>query len=215
MDFRKVWENWELKELAKKLKVSIKDDSLWEERGLVDGCNSGSASFNWAAMPGASEKEIMQNISFPIADANYFPGLGNSVTFLSPGGIEGIAARLTFSSLSGMFGMVWDEAVTAKPPQKLSRAICDTSTPTWPHTFVSPKHATMTEYKHYAPANHFHMVWNLKTARLQYWMDMANVLSITPWQEKPDFREGIDRPLPLLYLINGGEDQAKMLRKKT
>ena len=80
---------------------------------------------------------------------------------------------------------------------------------------LEPEHATMGEYKHYAPANHFHLTWNLKTARLQYWMDLANVLSITPWQEKPAFREGIDRPLPLLYLLNGGENAAKMLRKRT
>lgn len=214
MDFRKVWENWELIDLAKKLKAPLKGDTVWEQRGLVDGCNSGSASFDWAARPGASVNDIMKKIGFPIADANYFPGLGNSVTFLSPGGIEGIAARLTYSTLSGMFGMVWDEAITVEPPAKLSQAICHTSTPTWPHTFVTPRHATMGEYKHYAPANHFHMTRNLKTARLQYWMDLANVLSITPWKEMPAFRETVDRPLPLLYLLNGGENQAKLLRGK-
>ncbi len=214
MDFRKVWESWELFDLAKKLKVRLSGDTLWEQRGLVDGCNSGSASFDWAAAPGSPVEKIMEKISFPLADPHYFPGGGNSVTFLSPGGIEGIAARLSYSALSGMFGMVWDEAVTVEPPAKLSKAICQTSTPTWPHTFVTPRHATMAEYKHYAPANHFHMVWNLKTARLQYWMDLANVLSITPWKEMPLFREGIDRPLPLLYLLNGGENQAKLLRKR-
>ena len=72
----------------------------------------------------------------------------------------------------------------------------------------------MGEYKQYAPANHLHMTWGLPTARLQYWMDLANVLSVTPWKEMPVYREGIDRPLPLLYLLNGGETQAKMLRKK-
>lgn len=214
MDFRKVWESRELRELAKKLKIKLSGDTLWEQRGLVDGCNSGSASFDWAALPGSPVAKIMEKISFPLADPHYFPGGGNSVTFLSPGGIEGIAARLTYSALSGMFGMVWDEAVTVAPPETLSRAICQTSTPTWPHTFVTPRHATMNEYKHYAPANHFHMVWNLQPARLQYWMDLANVLSITPWKEMPSFREGIDRPLPLLYLLNGGENQTKLLRKR-
>lgn len=214
MDFRKVWESWELRELAKKLKVKLSGDTLWEQRGLVDGCNSGSASFDWAALPGSPVEKIMEKISFPLADPHYFPGGGNSVTFLSPGGIEGIAARLTYSALSGMFGMVWDEAVIVEPSEELCRAICQTSTPTWPHTFVTPRHATMAEYKHYAPANHFHMTWNLKPARLQYWMDLANLLSITPWKEMPSFREGIDRPLPLLYLLNGGENQAKLLRKR-
>ncbi len=214
MDFRKVWEDWEIRELAKNSGVNLTGETLWEQRGLVDGDNSGSASFNWAAQPGAPEAEIMKNISFPLADADYFPGGGNSVTFVSPGGIEGIAARLAYSSLTGMFSMVWDEAVTVRPPDKLTEAICNTSNATWPHTFITPRHATMGEYKQYAPANHLHMTWGLPTARLQYWMDLANVLSVTPWKEMPVYREGIDRPLPLLYLLNGGETQAKMLRKK-
>ena len=58
------------------------------------------------------------------------------------------------------------------------------------------------------------MTWNLKRARLQFWMDMTNILSVTPWAAKPDFEEGVDRPVPLLYVINGGEDQAKLMQKK-
>lgn len=214
MDFRKVWEPWELEELAKKVGVKLKGNTTWEKKGLVDGNNSGSASFNWAASPDSSEKEILSKISFPLANSDYFPGLGNSVTFLSPGGIEGIAGRLAYSTLSGMYSMVWDEATSVSPPEKIANAICAASSPTWPHTFVVPKHATMMEYKQYAPANHFHMTWNLKAARLQYWMDIANILSVTPWAAKPAFREGIDRPLPLLFLINGGEDNAKFLRQR-
>jgi L-fucose isomerase len=156
----------------------------------------------------------MQNIRLPLAGRDYFPGGGNAVNFISPGGIEGIAARLAYSSLSGLFSLVWDEAETIDLPEKLAAAVCDTSTPIWPHTFITPKHASMVEYKQYAPANHFHMTWNLSTARLQFWMDLANVLSVTPWQNKPAFREGIDRPVPLLYLLNGGEVAAKTLRKK-
>ena len=76
------------------------------------------------------------------------------------------------------------------------------------------KYASTMEYKHYAPANHFHMTWNLKRSRMQFWMDMSNVLSVTPWKAKPNFEEGIDRPIPLLYIINGGEDQAKILLQK-
>lgn len=214
MDFRKVWEPWEIQKLAKELGIALKGDTLWEQKGIVDGDNSGSASFDWAALPGASEAEIMKSISFPLAIEYYFPGMGNSVTFISPGGIQGIAARITYSSLSNMFGMIWDEAETVALPDKLAHAVCNTSTPTWPHTFVTPKHATMMEYKQYAPANHFHMTWNLQTSRLQYWMDLANVLSITPWQARPAFREGVDRPQPLLHLINGGENQTKLLRRR-
>lgn len=214
MDFRKVWEPWELKQLGTKLGIQLEGKTLWEQRGLVDGDNSGSASFDWAALPGSSVEEIMKEISFPLANKDYFPGMGNSVNFLSPEGIEGIAGRLAYSSLTGMFSMIWDEAITVLPEDKLAKAICATSSPTWPHTFISPKNATMLEYKQYAPANHFHMTWNLKTSRLQYWMDLANVLSVTPWANKPNFRENIDRPLPLLYLLNGGEDNTKILRKR-
>ncbi|MCG8306929.1 MAG: hypothetical protein MI975_06005 [Cytophagales bacterium] len=213
MDFRKVWEPSELKAFAGLRGIELNGNTTWEQRGFVDGVNSGSASFDWAALPGAAPEEILKKITFPKA-VEYFSYLGNSVHFISPAGIEGIAARLAYSSLSGMFSMVWDEAETVLPPEKLARAVCETANPTWPHTFVMPKYATMTEYKQYAPANHFHMTWNLKRARLQFWMDMANVLSVAPWAVKPEFEEGIDRPLPLLYLINGGEDQTKLMRKK-
>ncbi|MHC5034801.1 MAG: hypothetical protein ACYTFZ_07170, partial [Planctomycetota bacterium] len=210
MDFRKVWEPWEINALAKELTIPGLDGSaLWEQKGLVDGDNSGSASFDWAAPPGASVEEIMAGVSMPLADPGYFPGLGNSVTFVTPGGIEGIAARLAYSALNGMFSLVWDEATTVELPEGLSEAVCQTSTATWPHTFVVPKYATMVEYKQYAPANHFHMTWQLNPARVQYWMDLTNVLSVTPWANRPSFVEGVDRPAPLLHLINGGEVQAK------
>lgn len=101
MDFRKVWEKWELEALAKNIGVRLPANQLWAQKGLVDGDNSGSASFDWAARPGASIEEIMSGVSMPLQDRNYFPGMGNSVTYVSPGGIEGIAGRLTYSSLSG------------------------------------------------------------------------------------------------------------------
>jgi L-fucose isomerase len=87
-------------------------------------------------------------------------------------------------------------------PQKLGKAMCDLTTPDWPHTFVVPKYASMTEYKQYAPANHFHMTWNLPVARLQHWMDITGVSSVTPWAARPKFIEDTDRPQPLLHLIN-------------
>ena len=213
MDFRKVWEPSEIQEFAKRKDIRLSGDTPWEQKGFVDGVNSGSASFDWAAVPGTAPEEILKKISFPKA-VDYFSYLGNSVHFISPEGIYGIAARLAYSSLSGMFSMVWDEAETVLPPEALAEEVCKTANPTWPHTFVMPKYATMTEYKHYAPANHFHMTWNLGRARMQFWMDMANVLSVTPWSAKPEFEEGLDRPVPLLYIINGGEVQAKLMRKK-
>ena len=57
MDFRKVWEPWEITALAKELGSPWKKSDVWAARGFVDGDNSGSASFNWAARPGASPEE--------------------------------------------------------------------------------------------------------------------------------------------------------------
>jgi len=212
MDFRKVWEPWEIRDLARKLRVGFTDKDLWARRGFVDGDNSGSASFDWAGRPGEKPEDLLARVAMPQADAGYFPGGGNSVAFTTPGGIEGLAARLAYSELSGMFSMVWDQAVTTEMPAKLAQAVANTSTPDWPHTFVVPTHASMVEYKQLPPANHFHMTWDLKPARLEYWMDLANVLSATPWSARPAFDPDTDRPLPLLYAINGGEDAAKRLR---
>jgi len=212
MDFRKVWEAWEIQALAKKLGVAIPEGAPWATKGFVDGDNSGSASFDWAGKPGWAPKTLMRNVSMPLADPGYFPGGGNSVTFITPGGIEGIAGRLAYSEANGLFSLIWDEACTVDLPPELAQAVARTSTPAWPHTWVIPKYASMVEYKQYAPANHLHMIWNLPPARLQYWMDLTNTLSATPWAARPAFVEGVDRPLPLLYIINGGETAAKLSR---
>jgi len=211
MDFRKVWEAWEIKQLAKKIKVSLPRNAVWLKKGLVDGNNSGSAALDWAAKPGASVKQIMDRVSMPLADEGYFPGGGNSVHFITPAGIEGIAGRMAYSSVSGKFSMIWDEASTTEVPKKLAQAMINLTTWSWPHTFVVPKYASMTEYKQYAPANHFHMTWNLPVARLQHWMDLTNVMSVTPWAARPKFIEGVDRPQPLAHLLAGGEQVYKTL----
>ena len=212
MDFRKVWEVWEIRDLAKRLGLKKLDKKAdWYKKGLVDGDNSGSASFDWAAKPGASMKKIMGGISMPLGDDGYFPGGGNSVTFMTPAGIEGIAGRMAYSSVNGLFSMIWDEAHTTEVPSKLGKAMCDLTTPTWPHTFVVPKYASMVEYKQYPPANHFHMTWDLPVARLQHWMDLTGVLSVAPWAARPKFIEGVDRPAPLVHLINGGENAYKLM----
>ncbi len=77
-----------------------------------------------------------------------------------------------------------------------------------------PKYASMVEYKQFAPANHFHMTWGLEPARLQYWMDLTDTLSATPWNARPSFVEGVDRPAPLLHIMNGGETATKLARVK-
>jgi L-fucose isomerase len=206
MDFRKVWEAWEIKDLADKLGLKKLDTGAdWYTKGLVDGDNSGSAAFDWAAQPGATVKQIMEQVSLPLADRFYFPGGGNSVTFMTPAGIKGVAARLAYSSVGGRFSLIWDEAETTAVPEELGQAMCNLTTPTWPHTFVVPKYASMFEYKQYPPANHFHMTWNLPVARLQHWMDLTGVRSVAPWTARPRFIEGVDRPQPLIHLLNGGQ----------
>lgn len=214
MDFRKVWEPWEIKEKVEELGIKVTGDELWLQKGLVDGDNSGSASLNWAGKPGENIDNILKRISMPGAELYYFPGGGNSVNFVSPGGIDGIASRLTYSELNGMFSMIWDEATTVDLPKELEDFIANSSNVTWPHTWVVPKYASMAEYKQYAPANHFHMTAGLKPSVLQYWMDLTNVASVTPWSNRPAFIEGVDRPTPLMHLINGGEYEAKKLRIK-
>lgn len=211
MDFRKVWEPAEIQTLARSLEIPLIGDSVWETKGFFDGNNSGSAAFDWAAKPGASVEEIMAQVTFPLQDEGYFPGGGNSVTFLTPGGIEGIVGRLGYNATSGMFSMIWDEAVTIDLPEKLAASVCNLTNREWPHTFISTKYASMYEFKQYAPANHNHMNWGLPVARLQYWMDFTNVLSVTPWAARPSFIEGVDRSTPLLYLQNGGENATKQM----
>ncbi|MDP6438884.1 MAG: hypothetical protein QGH74_04540, partial [Candidatus Brocadiia bacterium] len=159
---------------------------------------------------GVSAGQCMTGVAMPLVEENYFPGGGNSVNFITPAGIEGIAGRLAYSGVSGMFSLVWDEAASISLPDELAQAVCETSTPTWPHTFVCPRYATMPEYKQYAPANHFHMTWNLSPARLEHWMDLTGVMSQTPWAERPAWINGVDRPVPLLYILNGGENNTKL-----
>jgi L-fucose isomerase len=214
MDFRKVWEPWELQVLASRHGIKLDENALWVQKGLVDGNNSGSASLDWAAAPGASVEKIMAGVSMPLAGKDYFPGMGNSVAFVSPGGLDGIAGRLCYSSLSNMFSLSWDEATTAEVPTEMAEALCNSTDSTWPHTFVIPKYATMGEYKHFPPANHLHMIQGLSPARLEYWMDLNNVLSQDAWQARPSYIEGVDRPTPLLYLANGGETNAKLMLGK-
>jgi len=203
MDFRKVWEPAEIRAVAKKVKVRTTGDELWWNRGFVDGDNSGSASFNWAGKPGASPSACMKKVQMPLAQEDYFPGGGNSVTFTTPGGIEGIAARMAYSAPTDRFSIVWDEGATVDLPRELAEFVANTSNWNWPHTWVVPKYATMREYKQYAPANHFHMTWDLAPRRLQYWMDMTGVLSVTPWSQRPPVIPETDRPEPLINLIGG------------
>ena len=201
MDFRKVYEPWEIEVNAKVLGLDLKKykNESWMERGFIDGDNSGSGSLDYG------EKWFLFK-----AIEYYFPGLGFSVSYLSPKGIKGVAGRIAFSDLGGMFTMVQDEAQSVELPAPLAERVCHASDYTWPHTFLTFDHVPASQAKMGLPANHIHMVTGLPRRRWQHFSDYANILNYR-WENAPEYTEGLDRPLPMLYRINGGETAAKML----
>jgi len=202
MDFRKVYEPWEIEKNARALKLDLARyrNEPWMLRGFIDGNNSGSASLDYG------ERHYLFR-----AVAYYFPGLGFSVGFLSPKGIRGQAGRLAYSELSGLFTMVQDEAESQELPPVLAERVCHASDYTWPHTFLTFDHVPSSYAKVGMPANHIHMVMQLPRRRWQHFSDYALVLNYR-WENSPEYREGLDRPLPMLWRLNGGETAAKMIQ---
>lgn len=202
MDFRKVYEPWEIEKNAKALKLDLVPfrGEPWMLRGFIDGNNSGSASLDYG----------LRHYLFR-AVAYYFPGLGFSVGFLSPQGIKGLAGRLAYSDLSGLFTMVQDEAESQELPPALAERVCHASDYTWPHTFLTFDHVPSSFVKVGMPANHIHMVTHLPRRRWQHFSDYALILNYR-WENAPEYLEGLDRPLPVLWRLNGGETAAKMLQ---
>jgi len=201
MDFRKVYEPWEIERNARALGLDPAGfaGEPWMERGFIDGNNSGSASLDYA-----EKWFLFKAVEF------YFPGLGFSVGYLSPKGLKGLAGRLGFSDLSGLFTMVQDEVQSIALPDPLAERVCHAADYTWPHTFLTFDHVPASQAKMGMPANHFHMVTGLTRRRWQHFSDYANILNCR-WENAPEFVEGLDRPLPMLYRVNGGETAAKML----
>jgi L-fucose isomerase len=201
MDFRKVYEPWEIERNAKALGLDLSKfkDEPWMERGFIDGDNSGSGSLDYG-----EQWFLFKAIEY------YFPGLGFSVSYLSPKGIQGMAGRVAYSDLSGMFTMVQDEAQSVELPAPLAERVCHASDYTWPHTFLTFDHVPAAQAKMGMPANHFHMVTGMPRRRWQHFSDYANILNYR-WEGTPDYVEGLDRPLPMLYRVNGGETAAKLM----
>jgi L-fucose isomerase len=169
------------------------------ERGFIDGNNSGSASLDFAG-----KWFLYKAVEF------YFPGLGFSVSYLSPKGLAGLAGRLAYSDLSGLYTMVQDEARSIELPAPLAEKVCHASDYTWPHTLLTFDHVPARLAKVGMPAIHFHIVTGLPRRRWQHFSDYANVLNYK-WENAPEFVDGLDRPLPMLHRTNGGEPAAKML----
>ncbi|MDD8026837.1 MAG: hypothetical protein PHI34_10000 [Acidobacteriota bacterium] len=200
MDFRKVYEPWEIEKNARELGLDLKPyrDAAWMKRGFIEGNNSGSASLDFA------EKAFLFK-----AAKDYFPGGGFSVGFVSPKGLKGMAGRLGYSDLSGMFTMIQDEAESQELPVPLIERVCHASDYTWPHTFLTFEHAASSLVKVGIPANHLHMVTGLPRRRWQHFSDYTLILN-HPWENAPEYIDGLDRPLPMLWRLNGGETAAKM-----
>jgi len=201
MDFRKVYEPWEIERNARALGINLGKfrNEPWVLRGFIDGDNSGSGSLDYG-----DKWFLFKAVEY------YFPGLGFSVSYLSPKGIKGVAGRIAYSDLGGMFTMVQDEAQSVELPAKLAEKVCHASDYTWPHTFLTFDHVPASQAKMGMPANHFHMVTDLPRRRWQHFSDYANILNYR-WENAKEFVEGLDRPLPMLYRTNGGETAAKMM----
>ncbi len=203
MDFRKVYEPWEIEKNARELKLDLAPfkNEPWMKRGFIDGNNSGSASLDYAR-----DVYLFKAIEY------YFPGLGFSVGYVSPKGIKGMAGRMAYSDLSGMFTMVHDEAQSVELPAPLIERCCHASDYSWPHTFLTYEHVASSLAKVGIPANHFHMITDMPRRRWQHFSDYNLVLN-HHWENTPEYTEGVDRPQPMLWRINGGEVQAKMLMR--
>jgi len=203
MDFRKVYEPWEIEKNARELKLDLAPfkNEPWMERGFIDGNNSGSASLDYAR-----EAYLFKAIEY------YFPGLGFSLGYVSPKGIKGMAGRVAYSDLSGMFTMVQDEAQSVELPPPLLERCCHASDYSWPHTFLTFEHVPSSLAKVGIPANHFHMITDMPRRRWQHFSDYNLILN-HHWENTQDYTEGADRPQPMLWRVNGGEVQAKILMK--
>ncbi len=201
MDYRKVYEPWEIEKNAAELDLDLAPfrEKSWMKRGFIDGNNSGSASLDYG-----TEHFLFR------ADKDYFPGLGFSVGFLSPKGITGMAGRLAYSDLSGMFTMIQDEAESVELPAPLAERVAHASNYTWPHTFLTFDHIPASLSKMGVPANHIHMVTGMPRRRWQHFSDICNILPWR-WENTPEYTEGLDRPLPMLWRLNGGETICKMM----
>ena len=154
-----MWEPWEIQALANKLRRPLHRQGRSGPRADSSTATTAARPASTGpAGPGDPPEKIMAGVSMPGADPCYFPGGGNSVTFITPGGIDGIAGRLAYSGLSGMFSLVWDEAATVDMPAKLAKAVAEHHPrPTGRTPGSCPSTPAMAEYKQYAPANHFHM----------------------------------------------------------
>ena len=167
--------------------------------------------FDWAGQPGASVEEIMARRQHAAGRPGLLPRRRQLASpSSSPGGIEGIAGRLAYSALTGMFSLSLGRGHHRRAAREAGRRPSARPDQRRPGRTPSSCRSTrrMGEYKQYAPANHFHMTWDLTPARLQYWMDLTNVLSSAPLGRAPGVHRGRRPPAcRCSTLANGGENE--------
>jgi L-fucose isomerase len=91
----------------------------------------------------------------------------------------------------------------------LTERVCHASDYSWPHTFLTFDHIPSSYAKTGMPANHIHMTTDLPRRRWQHFSDYSLILNHN-WENAAEYTEGLDRPLPMLWRLNGGETAAKM-----
>lgn len=198
-DFRKVWEAKDLMVTANSLDMQLPNEP-WATHGVVDYDNSGSAAFAWAGKPGMTVEQYMEGVSMPLADPFYFPGGGNSVTFMTPGDIQMLTGRLWYVQPKNTWALTWDDAITCGLPDALAEKLASLSSPGWPHTWVMFRNFMLQLVKHISPANHWHSVWNTDRRRLLYALDNLGIRNLHA-SKFPSYVPGYDIPPTLLSLI--------------
>ncbi len=214
MDFRKVWEPWEIQELgAEAGRSRSRGEELWARQGIVDGDNSGSASFDWAGRPGDPVEKIMANVSMPGADESLLPrrrqqrhvhharrhrlhrrpaGLQRAVRHVQPGlgrGGHGRSARASWPRR-------WP---TRRTSPGRTPGSCP-STPRWPSTSSMPRPTISTRLG----------TWRRPGCNTG-WTWPTCCRSRPGRGARSGWKGSIGR-CPCLHLLNGGEAHAKLLR---
>lgn len=191
-DFQKAWASEEMRELSTKHRISeYNTDEAWGiadyvARGCVDMTHHGGVALPWA-LPGVSMTQAMKRVSMPLVADPRFPNGGNTISFRTPPGIDGIFANLSYCNEIGL-SIVWDIVHTILPPWGLAYEMYKFSNP-WPralatHALIVTEHAQTAEYRAIGPRK-IVLMQNLPPNRLRHFMDITDVQSSTPWEDAP------------------------------
>ena len=163
MDFRKVWEKWELEALAKRVGARCRLMKCGRRRAWWTATTPAARPL--IGQPGrvrASRKSCPWVM--PLKSRYFRAGQFGDVGFA--GWLDWHRGTI---DVQQFFRFVWVElgrSDDGRVPDHLAQVLCQATNRGWPRTFIVPKYATMYKYKHYPPANHVHMVQGLSPAQL-------------------------------------------------